>query len=408
MSGRTGSRDGRVGRGKRRPYAWVAALAAFAAWGANVGARGDDRVTLVRTPAGGVQPQAVVDAEGAIHVVYFRGADAGAGDLDYVRIDPGSSADRFTPPVRVNSQPGSAVAKGTIRGAQIAIGRGGRLHVAWNGSGQARPANPNGGAPMLYARSDTSRTAFEPQRDLMRRSLSLDGGGTVAADGQGRVFVAWHGRPVGGPEGETSRRLLFTRSDDDGATFTTESPAVDEPTGACACCGTRALATASGSLHLLFRAATTSGDRDMMLVSSADHGGHFEARRAHPWKLNMCPMSSSSLAETPTGVLAAWETQGQIFVAKLDASGAPVEPPAHPRGTGGNRKHPSLACNARGDYLVAWAEDTSFTKGGALAWRVFDRNGKPTAEAGRVDDGIPLYGLPAAVARPDGRFLIVH
>lgn len=33
---------------------------------------------------------------------------------------------------------------------------------------------------------------------------------------------------------------------------------------------------------------------------------------------------------------------------------------------------------------------------------------RPTAESARVERGIPTWGSPAAVARPDGSFLIVH
>jgi hypothetical protein len=47
---------------------------------------------------------------------------------------------------------------------------------------------------MLYARLNDGRTAFEAQRNVMQFAAGLDGGGTVAADSQGRVFVAWHGQ----------------------------------------------------------------------------------------------------------------------------------------------------------------------------------------------------------------------
>src|SRR5262245_16156548 len=87
--------------------------------------------TMLRTPNGGVQPQAVIDAKGVMHLVYLKGED-GECDVFYVRKEPGR--DRFAEPIRVNSVPGSAVATGTIRGAHIALGKNGRLHVAWNGS----------------------------------------------------------------------------------------------------------------------------------------------------------------------------------------------------------------------------------------------------------------------------------
>ena len=78
-------------------------------------------VTLLRTPNGGIQPQAAVDEAGRIHLVYFNGAPRG-GDLFYVR----GQTNEFSQPIRVNSKPGSAIAAGTIRGAQLALGKKGR------------------------------------------------------------------------------------------------------------------------------------------------------------------------------------------------------------------------------------------------------------------------------------------
>src|SRR5438309_1030100 len=74
-----------------------------------------DRVAVIATPEGGIQPQAVADDAGVVHLIYFQG-DPGGGDLFYVRSKPGTT--EFSKPIRVNSQPGSAVAIGTIRGGQ--------------------------------------------------------------------------------------------------------------------------------------------------------------------------------------------------------------------------------------------------------------------------------------------------
>src|SRR6476620_9822279 len=95
-------------------------------------------VNVVRLPPGGVQPQIAVDSTGVRHVLYFQG-DPAHGDLFYSRLD---SADRLTPPIRVNSEPGSAIATGTMRGGHLAIGRDGRVHVAWHGSSQTSAKAP--------------------------------------------------------------------------------------------------------------------------------------------------------------------------------------------------------------------------------------------------------------------------
>ena len=57
-----------------------------------------------------------------------------------------------------------------------------------------------------------------------------------------------------------------------------ESAAVDLETGACGCCGTRSLADRRGNIYLMYRAATAGVERDMYLLSSRDHGSHFQAR----------------------------------------------------------------------------------------------------------------------------------
>src|SRR5262249_46685169 len=82
------------------------------------GAAEAQRVTLLRTPGGGIQPQAAVDSKGVVHLIYYKG-DPGGGDVFYVRQKPGMET--FSKPIQVNSQSGSAIAAGTIRGAQLAV-----------------------------------------------------------------------------------------------------------------------------------------------------------------------------------------------------------------------------------------------------------------------------------------------
>src|SRR5208283_4624222 len=96
--------------------------------------------------------------------------------------------ENFSEPIRVNSEPGSAIATGTIRGAQIALGKNNRVHVAWNGSGKAMPQSFNKTNPMLYTRLDEAGQAFEPQRNLMQQTFNLDGGGALGADETGNVY----------------------------------------------------------------------------------------------------------------------------------------------------------------------------------------------------------------------------
>ena len=88
------------------------------------------RVEIVRTPNGGIQPQAVVDTKGTIHLL-FR-ASPQVATCFYARRTKGGTG--FLLPIRVNSTIGIAVAVGTVRGGQIALGRNERVHVVWNGA----------------------------------------------------------------------------------------------------------------------------------------------------------------------------------------------------------------------------------------------------------------------------------
>src|SRR6266545_2936373 len=121
-------------------------------------AKGDaHKAVLLRVPNHGIQPQVAVDGKGVVHLIYFKG-DPGAGDVFYARSDDGT---HFKHPLRVNSQPGSAVATGNIRGAHLALGKNGRVHVAWNGSKVAMPRSVGQyNSPMLYARLNDAGTAF--------------------------------------------------------------------------------------------------------------------------------------------------------------------------------------------------------------------------------------------------------
>jgi hypothetical protein len=360
------------------------------------------QVTLVRTPGSGLQPQAAVDHSGALHLIYFSG-EPGAGDVFYVRREPGQES--FSSPLRVNSQPGSVIATGTVRGAHLAVGRRGRVHVAWMGSRAAEPKGPSGATPMLYTRLNDGKTAFEAQRNVMQFAEGLDGGGSLAADAGGNVYVAWHAHGEG--KGEANRRVWIARSQDEGRTFARETAAYTELTGACGCCGMRAFADSRGAVYLLYRAATNFVDRDMYLLSSNDQGRSFRGLRLHQWKLDTCPMSTTTLAEGSGRVLAAWETSGQVSYAGINPAAPEPGKPVPAPGEGKGRKHPVIATNAAGETILVWTEGMGWKKGGSLAWQVFDRDGKPTAEQGTAD-GVPVWSLPAVVASSGSGFTIIY
>lgn len=364
---------------------------------------GESEVKLWKTPGGGIQPQALVDERGRVHMVYFNGKPGG-GDLFYIRLE--STGESFSEPKPVNTKPGSAVAVGTIRGAQLAVGRNGRVHVAWNGA-SAVPGSSYAGVPLWYARLGNSGDAFEPQRDLITYAGGLDGGGSITADTNGVVRVLWHGAAATNTLGEAGRALFMATSTDDGRAFGPEAAISPPASGACGCCGMRAFSDRAGRLFALFRSAPTTMDRAELLIASHDGGKTFRTLNRSPWLVASCPMSSAAFGESSLGVVAAWESEGRIEWARIANASLGMSAPRRVAGTE-RRKHPVVAVNQEGKILVAWTEGTGWKKGGTLAWQVFDSEGRPTETKGRLADAVPVWGLLSAVARPDGSFLLFH
>lgn len=364
-----------------------------------LGAEHACKVKRLRVPNKGIQPQVVVDGKGVLHMIYFQG-DPRHGDIHYVRSD--NEGGSFSRPLRVNSAAGSAIAIGNIRGAHLAVGKNGRVHIAWVGSGRRGPADEG----MFYARLDDEGTAFEAQRNVIA-SAKVPEGGSVAADDSGDVYVVWHALVPGTKGGEECRRVWAATSRDDGKTFAPEKAAFGKDTGVCGCCGLHTFADRKGNVYVLFRSAAQRVQRDTYLLLSKNKGASFRGDDLHPWKIEACPMSSFAFAEGPAKVLAAWETNGQVYFARIDpATGKTSEPVAAP-GESRERKHPIIASNKKGQILLAWTEGMGWQRGGSVAWQFFDKDGKPLTENGTAA-GVPVWSLVAVFPRRDGGFTIVY
>lgn len=357
------------------------------------------KVELKRVPNGGIQPQVAVDRNGTVHLVYFAG-DPSQGDLFYAQSKDG---EHFSDPMRVNSVAGTAIAIGNIRGARIAIGTKGNVFVVWNAS--PKLGNPAlGRSPMLFSRLNESRTAFEPERNLIHTAYGIDGGAGVAADQQGRVYVFWHA-PIPGKQGEEFRRVWMARSEDDGRSFEPERITWDQPTGACGCCSLNASADRVGRIYVLFRSAQKMVHRDMYLLESTDHGSTFKGSDISKWNLSYCAMSSEAFVSGPAETFAAWETEKQVRFGPIDTANATAsDSPASIDGA--NQKYPSLALNRDGLLLVSWTEGMGWKRGGSVHWQIFHK-GEGVGEPGSAD-GVPSWSVVATYARPNGAFVVLY
>jgi hypothetical protein len=351
---------------------------------------------LTRVPDGGIQPQALATQNGITHLVYFKGKPEG-GDLFYATRAPGAT--NFTSPIQVDSKPGSAVAIGTIRGAQIAAGKSGRIHIVWNGASEYKT---NAGVPLFYTRLNSDGTGFEPERNVMTWTKGLDGGASIAADRNGDVYIVWHGMSESAA-GEEERAVFLARSNDDGRTFERERRINSENSGACACCGLKAFVNAAGNMYVLYRAARGGMDRDEILLCSTNGARTFAAVLDEPWKTGTCPMSSAWLSEAGKSLLAGWETKGQVRFQILGASDSSSIAPAS---ASVNQKYPVCAMNTNGQMLLAWCEGIKWGNRGTGRWRILNERGT-VQEQGSMRD-LPSWSFAAVLLRADGRFEIVY
>jgi hypothetical protein len=358
------------------------------------------RVELRRVPEGGIQPQIAVDQNGNVHLVYFKG-DPSAGDLFYMKSRDGIT---FSDRIQVNSVPGSAIAVGNIRGPRIAVGPRGHVYIAWNGS--AKMGNPvQGLSPMLYTRLNDAGTAFEPERNLIHTARGIDGGGGIAADQQGRVYVFWHA-PIPGKQGEEFRRVWMTRSDDHGQTFEPEKIVWEQPTGACGCCSLNSYADGNGRIYVLFRSAQEMVHRDIYLIESTNHGRTFQGSDISKWNVGSCVMSAEAFASGKSGTFAAWETEKRVHFGVIEGSAGQISDfVASCKGV--NEKFPALAVNPNGLLLVSWTEGMGWKRGGSVHWRAFDRSGQPIGTEGSAD-GVPVWSSIASYPERDGHFVVLY
>ena len=113
-----------------------------------------------------------------------------------------------------------------------------------------------------------------------------------------------------------------------------------------------------------------------------------------------------AFAEGASGVVATWETAGNVRFAPVTAdaaSASPISPPGEAR----IRKHPRLAVNNAGQVLLVWTEGAAWARGGSLAWQVFGLDGRPLAENGGRT-GLPAWSFGAAAVRVDGTFTVFY
>ena len=338
------------------------------------------KVNIFPPPEGGSVPDAEIDSAGVIHLAYVKG-----NDLYYVKsADEGKT---FSAPLRVNGEPGF-VSGGMFRGPDLAVGRGGRIHIIWynDASKQARPKDQWG---VTYARLEPGAKSFTVEKNL--NHLPSDNF-SLAANRSGDVAVIW-----------TAEGMFVNLSRDDGQTF---GPAIQVNPGEvdpCECCATRRYLDREGKLYCLYR-ERTENLRDMYLLSGKLTGGglpeKFQRRKVSgdTWKIEGCPMTGSFIEpDGEKGLLLGWETKAQIHFAGESPSGEELLPgsgvPAVGRG-----KYPVVLGSGGKEVLVAWK------KGNNLEWKLYNGLADTRPDSGAFNAG--NSDRPAGVRTRTGDFLL--
>ncbi len=349
-------------------------------------------VRVLRVPAGGAVPDALVDA-GVIHAVYVR-----ANDVWHVASpDAGRS---WTPPVRVNADPGSVDEPGMFRGPSLCLGPAGRLHAVWYPLRRDRPASEWGiryaHLDLAAATPDPSGSGTRPSGRTWSRPLALSrdpaDGSSVAASEEGAVAVGW----------VDEDGLRIARSTDGGDSFAPpESVPGADPVRSCV---SRGRFLPGGEFLLLYRDRRDSARRESVMAWGR---GMTVSDRAtlsgRPWPEDACPTTGGWLSVVPgpssaPAAVAAWETGEEISWAGLDARGRLT-------GAGEVRTHavggrwPVVVANASGHVCVSWKESAT------IQWQVFNWAGAPLGPV-RSQASLSPHAH-SAVVLPDGSFLLV-
>jgi len=362
-------------------------------------------VNLEKTPHGGIQPQAIVDAGGTLHLLYYKGQPR-EGDLFYVTRSKGQKG--FSSPLKVNNIEGSACCIGSIFRARMAIGRDGIVHVLWNGSfgfvrkkweKKGKERSPEEFTYLFYTRLADDGKSFKKQVNLNRNTYGLDGNGSISVDPNGVINVFWHANI----KDRTDRMAFMVQSTNKGKSFSKETPVTRRPLGVCECCTMEAFTSSTGRTYVAYRTAEKTG-RDVVIFSPTTQDGRFNEVHRHPWKVFICPASTFAFAEDNRRVYAAWETKSHVYVKDM-LSEAPARKVSS---SSKNGKYPSLAINAKGDRLTTWSTETGWGKGGYIQFQVTNRDGVLTAKSDRPKHFPAAYSFSSACALSTGDFVVFY
>jgi hypothetical protein len=276
------------------------------------------------------QPQAAVDASGAVHVVYGI-----ADDVFYSRSDAIDT--RFSSPQKAFAVPNMSL--GMRRGPRICV-TGETIVVTAIGGKQGRGRD---GDLLSWTSENNGETWSGPGRVNDVESSAREGLHAMAAGTAGVVWCVWLDLR------DPGTAIYCSRSDDGGKTWGPNKRAYSSPEkSVCECCHPSAYFHGK-TLIVMFR-NSLAGNRDMFVTTSVDNGETFtkaeQLGRGH-WKLNACPMDGGMLATGPGGqLMTVWRREGSVYCSTGNEREQLL----------GQGNQPWIAANENGS-LIAWTSD---------------------------------------------------
>ena len=313
-----------------------------------------DRVALVPAPSGDHTVAAATDAGGTIHVI----VDSPEGPL-YVRSD--DSGETFSKSLAVvdatSRMPGLDFAVW-----DLAVSSEGYVHVAM-GTNAWELKLPEDQWAFHYTRLEPGTHAFSPVRNINHKPSE---GFSLAADEKGQVTACW-----------LSGKLYANVSRDNGKTFG-PSIEIDPAIDPCDCCTTSSVYGTDGKLAILYR-EEQNNERDMYLVLWDQKRNESSRTQVSStlWTIDACPMSYFRVTRDREGFVAVWPTKGEVYFARLGATGVPQSPKEIETGGRAGMRTGMLTLTAGdGTTLVAWKKENE------LQWQLYDLAGRTLGSRG--------------------------
>src|SRR6266566_4987267 len=238
----------------------------------------------------------------------------------------------FSPPTNVSSNPGASGL------SQIAVDSTGSINIVWLD-------NTPGYYAVFFSRStDGGATFSTPQ------NLSNDPAGSsapqIAVDSSGNINVVWQDNPPG------TYQILFTRSSDGGATFSTPIAVSSRPSYR-----PQVAVDSAGNINVAWTEGF-NGPFDVVFSRSSDGGATFTAPKVISY-LSEVDLGFRMALDSKGNLYAVWDTQpyGNIYLSHSSDGGATFSYTAITNNTSGTGPQgQQIAIDSSDNINVVWQD----------------------------------------------------